>query len=109
MGNFRRAGSRTDWRYIWYKTSSGAIERRDVGTPLAEIDAGLSCARFRSAEWLAKERPEWPPALRDGAEKYAAAVPQGSIIMPPKSAQVDRSQCTVLLGRPGLGDAVPCF
>ena len=95
--------------YFYYKTSSGAVERRDAGTALADIDAGLSCARFRSAEWLRTERPQWPPSLRAAAEQYAAAVPQGPIVVPSKKSQLDKTQCSVLLSRPGVGDAVPCF
>ena len=49
--------------YFWYKTSEGAIERRDAGEPLAEIDPTLSCGKFRSSEWLERQRPEWSPAL----------------------------------------------
>jgi len=95
--------------YIYYQAGGSAVQVRDAGTGLAEIDAGLSCARFRSAAWLRDNRPEWPPALVAGAEKYAAAVPQGPIVVPSKKSQVDRSECSVLLSKPGLGDAVPCF
>ena len=34
-----------------------------VGEPLAEIDPTLSCGKFRSSEWLERQRPEWSPAL----------------------------------------------
>ena len=34
-----------------------------VGEPLAEIDPTLSCGKFRSSEWLERQRPEWSSAL----------------------------------------------
>ena len=77
--------------------------------PLASVDPGLSCARYRSGEWLPANKPEWPPALVENAEKYAAGNPQGAIVVPAKGAGLDRSQCSVLLSQPGVGDAVPCF
>lgn len=80
---------------------------RDTGVALAEVDPGLSCARFRSAAWLADNRPAWPPALRDAAEQYAAAVPQGPIVMPGKPTPP--KDCVVFLRQQGIGDAVPCF
>ena len=85
------------------------FSRRDAGNALERIDASLSCAKFRDEAWLAANRPEWPPNLVENAQKYAAAVPQGPIVMPSKGSTVDRSQCSVLLSRPGIGDAVPCF
>ena len=90
--------------YIWYKQGEGATERRNPGVPLASVDAGLSCAKYRTAAWLQANQPEWPPALAEYAEKYAAAVPQRAIVVPPKGAGLDRSQCSVLLSRPGVGD-----
>lgn len=95
--------------YIWYKNGEGDVERRSPGTPLAQVDAGLSCARYRQGEWLRANKPEWPPALVANAELYAAAVPQAPIVVPPKGKGLDRSECSVLLSRPGVGDAVPCF
>eukprot|EP00966_Prymnesium_polylepis_P112415 2600726-Prymnesium_polylepis.1 len=62
--------------YIWYKSGEGAVEVRDSGTALAQIEPGLSCAKFRSAEWLKDSRPEWPRALVANVQKYAADVPQ---------------------------------
>ena len=47
--------------------------------------------------------------LQAHAEAYAAATPQGAIVVPPKGQGLDRSECSVLLSRPGVGDAVPCF
>jgi len=95
--------------YIWYKNGEGATERRNPGVPLATVDASLSCAKYRKADWLKVNRPEWPPSLVENAVKYAADVPQGAIVVPPKGAGLDRSQCSVLLSKPGVGDAVPCF
>ena len=47
----QRAGS----QYIWYK---GEVERRDAGNPLRDrerdIEIGLSCGAFRSADWVSK-------------------------------------------------------
>lgn len=71
---------------MWYKLSEGEVERRDAGVPLADIDAGLSCAKFRSSEWTRTNRPEWPPKLIANLEKFAEAVPQAPIIMPPKGS-----------------------
>ena len=70
--------------YFWYKLSEGEVERRDAGVPLAKIDAGLSCARFRDPTWVRQNRPEWPPNLVQQLDKFTAAVPQAPIIMPPK-------------------------
>mgnify|MGYP006145400181 CR=1 FL=1 len=96
--------------YVWYKLDGEAgSARRNPGTQLASVDAGLSCARFRKEEWIRANRPEWPPNLVDNANKYAAGVAQGPVVIPPKGSQFDKSQCSVLLSRPGLGDAVPCF
>ena len=66
--------------YFWYKTSEGGFERRDEGTPLAAVDAALSCASLRSADWIAANRAQWPPALRDAVLKYADGVPQKPIV-----------------------------
>ena len=63
----------------------------------------------RDGAWLRANRPEVPPALVANFEKYSAAVPQQPIIVPPKGKGLDRSQCSVLLSQPGVGDAVPCF
>ncbi len=95
--------------YAWYKYGEGGFERRNPGSPLATVEPGLSCAKYRQADWLRANRPEWPPALVANAEKYAAAVPQEPIVIPKKGSGLDRSQCSVLLSKPGLGDAVPCF
>jgi tetratricopeptide (TPR) repeat protein len=99
--------------YFWYKVGEGATEVRDRGTSLATIDPSLSCAKFRERAWLRDNRPEWPPELVANAQKYAEAVPQGPIVVPPKrkSGDMDRAQCTLLLGSGsrGIGDAVPCF
>ena len=95
--------------YIWYQQGEGAAQRRNPGVPLATVEPGLSCAKYRSADWLRANKPEWPPALVENAQKYAAAVPQGAIVVPPKGSGLDRSQCSVLLSQPGVGDAVPCF
>lgn len=75
--------------YFWYKTSEGALERRDVGEPLAEIDPTLSCGKFRSSEWLERQRPEWSSALVQRAVAYAEAVPQKAIVMPTKEGKYD--------------------
>lgn len=95
--------------YVWYKTGEASTERRNPGVPLATVEPGLSCAKYRTGDWLRANRPEWPPSLVANAEKYAAGVSQGPIIVPPKGAGLDRSACSVLLSRPGVGDAVPCF
>ena len=95
--------------HLRYKSGEGATERRNPGVPLATVDASLSCAKYRKADWLKANRPEWPPSLVENAVKYAADVPQGAIVVPPKGAGLDRSQCSVLLSKPGVGDAVPCF
>lgn len=95
--------------YIWYQTGENAVQRRNPGTELATVDPGLSCAKYRNPEWLRRNAPEWPPELVAYSEKYAADNPQGPIVVPPKGAGLDRSQCSVLLSKPGLGDAVPCF
>ena len=71
--------------------------------------SGLSCAKYRSEDWLRANRPEWPPQLVANAVKYASDVPQGPIVVPAKGAGLDRAQCSVLLSQPGVGDAVPCF
>ena len=68
--------------YFWYKTSEGEVERRDRGVPLATVDETLSCGRFRTAEWIGANRPEWPPALVEKTTSYAEAVPQKPIVMP---------------------------
>lgn len=62
--------------YFWYKTSEGGIERRDRGNALADVDERLSCASFRTAEWIRANRPEWPAELANKAAAYAAQVPQ---------------------------------
>ena len=95
--------------FAWYSYGEGASARRNPGVPLATVEPGLSCAKYRQADWLRANRPEWPPALVANVEKFAAAVPQGPILVPKKGSGLDRTQCSVLLSKPGLGDAVPCF
>ena len=95
--------------YAWYKAGEASTERRNPGVPLATVEPGLTCAKYRDADWLRTNRPEWPPALIENTVKYASAIPQGPIVVPPKGSGLDRSQCSVLLSKPGLGDAVPCF
>ncbi|KOO21298.1 hypothetical protein Ctob_000153 [Chrysochromulina tobinii] len=80
----------TGW--IWYKTSEGDVERRDPGLPLVEVDPTLSCAKFRSDEWLTKNRPEWPSKLRAATARYAEVVPQKPIVMPPKGSQPSKGE-----------------
>lgn len=97
--------------WFYYETADGQ-RRRDGGVALATVDPTLSCGRFRTADWLRQNRPEWPPKLVERAERYAAAVPQAPIVMPPAGKQgkgPPPKDCVVLLGRPGIGDAVPCF
>ena len=94
--------------YFWYQVGEGEIERRDAGTSLAQIDAGLTCARFRDAAWLRDARPTWPPPLREKVARYVEeAAPPGAAEVPKKKA-MDKD-CTLVLGRPGIGDATPCF
>ena len=81
---------RPQQNYFWYKTSEGALERRDAGEPLAEIDPSLSCGKFRSVEWLERQRPEWPPALVRRAAAYAEAVPQKAIVMPSREGRYEQ-------------------
>lgn len=95
--------------YIWYQQGENAVQRRNPGVPLATVDPGLSCAKYRTKGWLNANKPDWPPSLVGYAETYAENVPQGPIVVPAKGAGLDRSQCSVLLSNPGLGDAVPCF
>lgn len=78
--------------YFWYKVGEGEIERRDSGNALAQIDSGLSCAKFRSKEWLKDNRPEWPPQLVENVGKYAANNPQQAIVMPPKGSAPSRGE-----------------
>uniref|UniRef100_A0A7S2DBY9 Uncharacterized protein n=1 Tax=Haptolina brevifila TaxID=156173 RepID=A0A7S2DBY9_9EUKA len=78
--------------FFWYKVGEGEIERRDEGLPLADIDATLSCAKFRQASWLETKRPEWPPNLRRATLKYVEAVPQQPIIMPPKGSPPSKGE-----------------
>jgi len=93
--------------WFYYQTADGQ-KRRDGGVALATVDPTLSCGRFRAADWIKKERPEWPPKLVERAERYAAAVPQAPIVMP-ATKEAPPKDCVVLLGRKGIGDAVPCF
>ena len=79
--------TRPQQSYFWYKTSEGEVERRDAGEPLAVVDPTLSCGKFRSADWVAANRPEWPAILARRAEDYAAAVPQKPIVMPAREAK----------------------
>jgi len=72
--------------YFWYKTSEGEVERRDRGVALAEVDATLSCAQFRTSAWLNDNRPEWAPTLVRKTTAYADAVPQKPIVMPSRPA-----------------------
>ena len=95
--------------YIYYQAGETAAQVRNPGNPLAVVDPGLSCAKYRSKQWLNENKPEWPPSLVANVERYAAANPQGAIVVPAKGSGLDRSQCSVLLSKPGLGDAVPCF
>ena len=74
--------------YFWYKTSEGEVERRDGGVALAQVDPSLSCVRFRTADWLGTNRPEWPPQLVEKTAAYAAAVAQKPVVMP---ARPDRT------------------
>jgi len=78
--------------YFWYKTSEGDIERRDAGNALAEVDVTLSCAKFRDDNWVAANRPEWPPQLRAALKSYAAAVPQQAIVMPAKGGPPSKGE-----------------
>ena len=95
--------------YIWYQQGDNSVQQRNPGVPLAKVEPGLSCAKYRTKAWLTANKPEWPPTLVEYAGTYASNVPQGAIVVPPKGAGLDRSQCSVLLSKPGLGDAVPCF
>lgn len=83
---------RPNTNYFWYKTSEGEIERRDPGNAPVTVDLTLSCGKFRTAEWLAQNRPEWPPTLRTAVVEYAAAVPQKAIVMPPKGSAPSRGE-----------------
>ena len=56
------------------------------------IDPTLTCSKFRSKDWLGENRPEWPPALVQNVVKYAADVPQGPIVMPPKGSPPSRGE-----------------
>jgi len=64
----------------------GAVERRDRGNELAQIDPSLSCAKFRDPDWAKQARPEWPPVLVQRVKAYADAVPQQPIVMPTKGS-----------------------
>ena len=99
---------RPQQNFFYYQTADGQ-KRRDGGVALATVDPTLSCGRFRTAGWLKENRPEWPPALVEKAGRYAAAVPQAPIVMPPAGKEAPPKDCVVLLGRRGIGDAVPCF
>lgn len=59
-----------------------------------QVDLTLSCAKFRSDAWVAANRPEWPPALRDAVGQYAAAVPQQAVVMPPKGSAPSKGEVT---------------
>ena len=78
--------------YFWYKVGEGEIERRDAGIAFADVDATLSCAKFRSNDWLRENRPDWPEPLVARVGKYAANVPQGAIVMPPKGSPPTRGE-----------------
>jgi len=97
---------RPERSFFYYQVGESGIERRDEGISLAQVDSTLSCTQFRDAAWLRANRPEWAASLVNGAAQYAAAVPQAPIKVPPRKAPAD---CTVVLGQPGVGDAVPCF
>ena len=88
----QRAGS----QYIWYKTSEGEVERRDAGNPLRDrerdIEIGLSCGAFRSADWVSKYRPEWPPNLAAEMKQYAAEVAPPDVLLPPKGTPPTRGE-----------------
>ena len=60
--------------YVWYKVGEGSVERRDAGLPLAQVDPTLSCARFADADWLRRERPEWPETLSARVARLGAEV-----------------------------------
>ena len=88
----QRAGS----KYIWYKTSEGEVERRDAGNPLRDrerdVEIGLSCGAFRSADWVSKYRPEWPPNLAAEMKQYAAEVAPPDVPVPPKGTPPTRGE-----------------
>jgi len=97
-----------------HQVGEGEIERRDEGTALAEVDESLSCARFADDAWLRANRPTWPAALVEKVERYAATVPQGTApvdleAVKKKDKKSSQKDCTLVLGRPGIGDATPCF
>ena len=88
---------RTQRSYFWYRVGGvdGEIdgtERRDRGNALAQIDAGLSCARFRDEAWVRSNRPEWPLELRNNLGKYSQATTQQPIVMPPKGSPPSRGE-----------------
>ena len=78
--------------YFWYKVGDADIERRDAGIAFADVDASLSCGRFRQADWVAQNRPEWPPQLTERLSRYAADVPQKPIIMPKKGGPPSKGE-----------------
>ena len=87
--------------YVWYKLGEGDVEVRDEGTALARIDEGLSCIAFREPDWLERNRPEWPQNLREKVRKFAAAVPQQPVVLPPKARRGGRQReasCKVICG-----------
>lgn len=83
-------------QYFWYKTSEGAIERRDAGNPLRSRDAdvaiGLSCEAFRDAEWVGRYRPEWPSSLVALLQQYAKDVELPRFPLPPKGSPPTRGE-----------------
>ena len=78
--------------YFWYKTGEGEVERRDAGNELARVDPSLSCVAFRDAGWVAENRPEWPPNLRQSLRRWADEVPQRPYVLPPKGSPPSRGE-----------------
>ena len=80
-------------QYYYYKIGGeGSKERRTEAVRLQEVDAKLSCNRFRDEEWVATNRPNWPPALTQALSTYAKEVPPAPIRMPAKGGPLSEGE-----------------
>ena len=91
--------------YFYYKVGADGRERRDAESVAAVTRAAqaaaaardspelrLSGLRFRDPAWVARERPAWPPQLREALIAFDKQVPPVSLVMPPKGGPLSKGE-----------------
>jgi hypothetical protein len=91
--------------YFYYKVGADGAERRDAQSVAAVASAAqaaaaardnpgarLSGLRFRDPAWVARERPAWPPQLREALVAFDLQVPPAPFVMPPKGGPLSKGE-----------------